>query len=142
VASPEDLLTQGPVLLYDGSCGVCNQTVQWVLAHERADSKLRFAALESPAGVALRSAAHVPSDLDSLLWIESENGKVRALVRSSAALRVASEARGMWRLLGLLRVVPRFIRDFCYDAFARIRHRVIAPACLVPLPSQKARFLG
>jgi predicted DCC family thiol-disulfide oxidoreductase YuxK len=34
------------------------------------------------------------------------------------------------------------LRDFCYDAFASIRHRVVAPACLVPLPSQKARFLS
>src|SRR5262245_15654431 len=130
MSAPEELLQKGPVLLYDGSCGVCNQTVQWVLAHERSDSKLRFAALESPAGIALRGAAQVPSDVDSLLWIESDNGKVRALIRSSAALRVASEARGAWRLLGLFRVVPRFIRDFCYDAFARIRHHVIAPACL------------
>lgn len=137
------LTADGPILLYDGSCGVCNLAVQWILKHERGDSRLRFAALESPTGLLLRQAAQVPPEVDSLLWIEqTKKNEVRALVRSSAALRVAKEARGAYRFLSLLRFIPRFLRDAAYDAFARVRYRVASPACLVPLPEQRARFLA
>lgn len=137
------LTADGPVLLYDGSCGVCNVTVQWILKHERDDSRLRFAPLESPVGLLLRQAAQVPPEVDSLLWIEQDRERgVRAQMRSTAALRVAGQARGAYRLLALLRLIPRFVRDAAYDAFARIRHRVVAPVCLVPLPEQRARFLA
>lgn len=141
-ALAHSLTAAGPVLLYDGSCGVCNVTVQWILAHERPGSRLRFAPLESSAGQTLRAAARVPASVDSLLWIEQTDNEIRALTRSSAALRVASEARGAYRWLALLRAIPRFLRDAVYDAFASVRHRVAAPVCLVPLPEQRARFLS
>lgn len=130
------------MLLYDGECGVCNGTVQWVLRYERPDTNLRFAALQSPLGAALREAAGIEADVDSLLWIENVGGRVRADVRSTAALRVASLTRGAWRWLSLFRIVPRSLRDFVYDAFAKIRHRVVSPSCLVPLPEQRRRFLA
>jgi predicted DCC family thiol-disulfide oxidoreductase YuxK len=145
VAAPSpDALTlteAGPILLYDGECGVCNHTVGWFLAHEELGSRVRFAALESEPGRLLRSAAAVAPSVDSLLWIERKGERLIALDRSSAALRLAEETRGAWRLLAWLRVVPRCFRDFCYERFAQIRHRVVAPACFVPLPEQRARFL-
>ncbi len=143
IEQAQALTADGPVLLYDGSCGVCNVTVQWILKHERQDSRLRFAPLESPVGLLLRQAAEVPPGVDSLLWIEEDPERgVRAQMRSTAALRVAEQARGPFRFLALLRFIPRFLRDAAYDAFARIRHRVAAPVCLVPLPEQRARFLA
>lgn len=141
-AEARSLTEAGPVLLYDGSCGVCNVTVQWILKHEREGSRLRFAPLESRVGQLLREATGVPASVDSLLWIEQAGSQVRALLRSTAALRVAGEARGAYRLLAWLRIIPPVIRDAAYDAFARVRHRVAAPVCLVPLPEQRARFLG
>jgi predicted DCC family thiol-disulfide oxidoreductase YuxK len=139
--TPEELTEAGPILLYDGDCGVCNATVKWVLEHEHATSTLRFAALGSPMGLALRRAAHVADDIDSLLWVENRKGKVYARLRSSAVLRVLGEARGAWTWLRVLAVVPPVVRDFFYDAFAKIRHRVIEPSCFVPLPAQRGRFL-
>ena len=81
-----DVLQDGPVLLYDGTCGVCSESVQWVLAHERSHS-LRFAAIESSVGSELRALAGVSADVDSLLWTELRDGRVHADVRSSALLR-------------------------------------------------------
>lgn len=132
----------GPVLLYDGECGVCNGSIQWVLRYEKADSPLRFAALQSDVGRLLRAAARVPDDVDSFLWIERTGDTVAAKIRTSALLRVAGQMRGAWRLLQLFFLVPRFLRDACYAAFAKVRHRVVSPACLVPLPEQRARFLS
>ena len=136
-----EILPAGPVLLYDGSCGVCSQAVQWILQHER-DHSLRFAPLESALGSELREAASVPPSVDSLLWIEWRSGRVHAELCSSAILRVLGYVGGPWRLLTALRLVPGFVRDAGYRAFAKIRYRVRGQACLVPTPAERARFIG
>jgi len=136
-----DLLQDGPILLYDGSCGVCSEAVQWVLAHERSHS-LRFAALESPVGSELRALAGIAPDVDSMLWTELRDGRVHADLRSSALLRVLGYVGGPWRWLTALRVVPAFLRDLGYRAFARVRYRIVAQACLVPTAQERARFLS
>src|SRR6187551_2813232 len=115
------LLQDGPILLYDGSCGVCSQAVQWVLKHERSHS-LRFAPLEGSVGQELRLLAGVPASVDSLLWTELRDGVVHAEIRSSAALRLVDYVGGPWRALKVLALVPRFLRDAAYRAFASIRH--------------------
>ena len=38
-------MTHGPVLLYDGDCGFCAESVQLVLRHERR-RRVRFAPLQ------------------------------------------------------------------------------------------------
>jgi len=136
-----DVLQDGPVLLYDGTCGVCSESVQWVLAHERSHS-LRFAAIESSVGSELRALAGVSADVDSLLWTELRDGRVHADVRSSALLRVLSYVGGPWRLLGALRFVPAFLRDAGYRVFAKFRYRIRARACLVPTAQERLRFLA
>ena len=138
---PAEVLRDGPILLYDGSCGVCSEAVQWVLAHERAHS-LRFAPLESAIGGELRALAGVPADVDSVVWAELRDGRVRTDTRSSALLRVVGYVGGPWRGLLALRVVPAFIRDAGYRAFAKLRYRLRAQACLVPTAEERARFLG
>ncbi|HYP74737.1 MAG TPA: DCC1-like thiol-disulfide oxidoreductase family protein [Polyangiaceae bacterium] len=136
-----DLLEDGPILLYDGNCGVCSQAVQWVLAHERSHS-LRFAALESAVGSELRRSAGVPADVDSMLWTEWRDGRVHADIRSSALLRVLDYIGGPWRWLTALRVVPAFLRDAGYRTLAKWRYRLRAPSCLVPSAHERVRFLG
>jgi len=136
-----DLLKEGPILLYDGSCGVCSQAVQWVLAHERSRS-LRFAPLESAVGSELRKLAGVAPEVDSMLWTELRDGHVHAELRSSAMLRVLDYVGGPWRLLTLLRVVPAFVRDAAYRAFAGVRYRLRAQSCLVPSAQERMRFLS
>jgi len=141
MADAADVLRDGPILLYDGACGVCSEAVQWVLAHERSHS-LRFAPLESPVGAQLRALTGVPLQVDSMLWAELRDGRVRADTRSAALLQVLAYVGGPWRWLTALRVVPAFIRDASYRVLARMRYRVRAPACLVPSAEERMRFLG
>lgn len=137
---PTAVLKDGPVLLYDGECGVCSRSVQWILSHERSQS-LRFAPLESPVGRRLVSETQIPLNVDSLLWVEgSENGVV---VRfwSSAVFSTLRYVGGPWRLLLVLRLLPKPLVDALYRLFARHRLSVAPKACLVPRPEVKARFL-
>lgn len=134
------LLRGGPILLYDGECGVCNRSVQWILEHERRKA-LRFAALKSEIGQMLLQRARVPSEVDSLVWVESQRDRILGRVWSSAVLATVKYVGGPWRLFSLARIIPRPLRDALYRSFARHRLRLAAPVCLVPAPAARGRFL-
>ncbi len=133
----------GPVLLFDGTCGLCADSVQMVLRHDRR-GVLRFAPLQGKYASALRSRHPELSDVDSMIWVElSDEQGEHVFVRSAAALRVAGYLGGMWRLTLVAGVLPRRLRDTAYAFVARHRHRLraSAPVCLVPGPEVRARFL-
>ena len=60
-----------------------------------------------------------------------------------AVLGLARYLGGLWRLLLVLRIVPRPIRDALYDLFARYRYRWFGrlDVCAVPDAAQRARFI-
>lgn len=142
-ADAASLLSAGPILLYDGECGVCSGAVQWILArdHERT---LRFAALESAVGRDLRALAAVDPSVDSLLWVErAEASGLCARTHSGAIRAVLAYLGGGHALLGrLLGVVPRPLADLGYRTFARHRLALAPPECLLPTAAERARFLG
>ena len=136
----------GPVLLYDGTCGFCAQSVQFVLKRDRR-GELRFAPLQSDfaRGVLLRHPEL--TDLDSILWVEAITGDARTepvFTQSAAAVRIASYLGGRWRIAMLARLVPRPLRDAAYRLVAKHRHRLTrgGPECLIPTPEQRSRFLS
>jgi predicted DCC family thiol-disulfide oxidoreductase YuxK len=139
-------MSDGALLLYDGTCGFCAESVQFVLRHEAANRSLRFASLQSPTGVAVRARHPELEGVDSVIWYEAgatDRDDV-VLVRSRAVLRTLRYLGGLWSALGALgAIVPRVIRDRVYDFVARHRHKLVrgGPVCVVPTPEQRVRFL-
>ena len=131
-----------PVLLFDGECGLCTGSVRFILKRDRT-RVLRFASLQSELGVRLlRQNDMDPSERSTLVLVD-ERGEVA--VRSTAALRVASEhLRFPWRLAGVFRIVPRFLRDGVYGLFSRNRLSLFGTAdlCALPAPDAAERFVG
>ena len=83
--------------------------------------------------------------VDSIVWVEpaGEREPERVLVRSDAALRVATYLGGWFTWPGLGALVPRRGQGRAYDLVARHRHQLLAagPSCLVPSADVRARFL-
>ena len=135
---------EAPVLLYDGVCGFCNKTVQMILDHDRRGT-MRFAALQSDYGRGVVGRHAELRGVDSVVFVEnSPGGGERVFVRSDAALRVLEYLGGAWRLLLFAaRVVPKPVRDFFYDLFARHRYRLFGKyeSCMLPPPEVRSRFL-
>src|SRR6185436_17873752 len=76
---------EGPLVLYDGTCGLCNRSVQLILRHDRR-GRFRFAALQSDTGRALLAKHGLPMDaLDTVVLVDGD----RAYSKSRAALRIA-----------------------------------------------------
>lgn len=127
------------VVLYDGVCRLCTGSVAFVLRHEE-NQALRFATLQSAAGMRLMQEFGIdPTQMKTFVVIADG----RAYVRSDAAIRVAHFLRGAWKLLGVVRIVPRSIRDYAYDVVARNRYRWFGrhDACIVPTPELRRRFI-
>ena len=128
------------VVLFDGTCNLCNATVGFLIPRDRT-GRLRFASLQSAVGQELlrRHGIPAPATPDSIVYIEGE----RAFTRSDAALAIAGRLAPPWPLLGVFWYVPRPLRDAVYKWIARNRYRWFgrSETCQLPTPALRARFL-
>lgn len=132
------------LVLYDGVCGLCDHFVQFLLRIDRGD-RLRFAALQGAIGSEiLKQAGRSAGALSTVLVVaDYQQREQRLLDRSEAALFAVASAGGVYRAVGGLRIVPRFIRDAVYDLVARWRYRVFGrfDSCPIPDARTRAKFL-
>src|SRR5215467_6960388 len=140
----QPLVTSSQVLLYDGVCGFCNKSVQMILRHDRRGT-MRFAALQTGYGEAIKARHPELQNIDSVVLVETAPGDSgeRVFTRSTAALRIAAYLGGWWKLLLVFRLLPRGLRDFFYDLFARYRYQLFGKhdSCLLPSPDVRSRFI-
>jgi predicted DCC family thiol-disulfide oxidoreductase YuxK len=128
------------LVLFDGVCNLCTAAVQFIIRHDR-EAIFRFASIQSEIGMEIcRSQGLDPADFQTFVLISAE----RILVRSDAAIEVASRFGGAWRFVTIFRLVPRMVRDGLYSLVARNRYRWFGrtEACMIPTPAIKDRFLG
>ncbi|MCW1969942.1 MAG: thiol-disulfide oxidoreductase DCC family protein [Anaerolineae bacterium] len=131
------------ILLYDGVCGLCNWSVQFIIRHDAA-GQFHFAALQSElAQQLMRQHGLTPNENaapESVVLIA--NGQ--AYTHSAAAFEVMRRLGQPYRALAVLRVLPRPLTDWAYRLVARYRYRLFgrSEACMLPPPAVRARFLG
>jgi predicted DCC family thiol-disulfide oxidoreductase YuxK len=136
----------GPVLLFDGECGLCHRVVRGLLKCDRRE-RLRFAPLHGAAAqVWLRERGLPTTDFTTLIFVHNWVGPAREdyLERTAAviaALRLCNRCgRSLALLLGL---IPRPIRDAGYRAVSRVRQRLFGRPPPVPFsdPCLARRFI-
>lgn len=134
-----------PIILYDGVCALCNGLVRFVLKGDRAD-RFRFASLQSQLAHEILSRHGLNPDALDTFYVVLENGQPgeRVLSRSDATMGVLSQLNG-WPegVAAVMKMVPRFLRDFVYNLVARSRYRVFGKydVCPLPAPGDRHKFL-
>jgi len=134
-----EALPAAPLVLYDGSCGLCARSVRWILRHER-DHDIVFAPLQGPTAALARARyPHIPASIDSVVYVAAG----RAQLRSKALLHAAAHLRAPWRWAHAMRWLPGVVLDLGYRVVAAVRYRLWghADACALVTPEQRARFL-
>lgn len=132
-------MTEKKIILFDGVCNLCNNSVTFVIKRDKKD-RFRFAALQEAAGQELIQKFGInPAVTDSIILIE--NGK--AYIKSTAALRVARHLGGLYPLSYAFMIIPKFIRNWVYDYVARNRYKWYGKkdSCMIPTPELKSKFL-
>ena len=129
----------GPIVFYDGQCGLCDRSVRWILHHDR-HQRLRFAPLQGTTYAAL-DAPSKPTDEGTIVLLDADG----LHVRSEAVLRILRSIGGPWRALAVAgRLCPRPVRDAVYRWVARHRMQWFGAvdACEIPSEDERERFLG
>ena len=138
---------RGPVLFFDGECGLCQRLVRLLLRLDR-QGRLHFAPLQGLAAQGyLRTHGLPTEDFDTLVYVpdwacrDRPNHQVRT-TGVMGALRSVGGTRAR-ALAALLAVFPAAVRDGGYKQVARWRYRVFGPWKTRPLEREEwaARFL-
>jgi predicted DCC family thiol-disulfide oxidoreductase YuxK len=132
-------VNEHPIILFDGVCNFCNGTVNLIIKHDK-KRIFRFAALQSGIGKQLLKEHHLSTtDLDSFVLIDA--GK--SYKRTTAALHIYPKLGGFWKLVNVLWIFPKPIRDAGYDLIARNRYKWFGKkeACMIPSAEVRSLFL-
>ncbi len=128
------------IILFDGVCNLCNGSVQFIIKRDK-HSKFRFASLQSEFGQDKLLAFHLDNkDMDSFVYVR--DGKV--FTKSTAGLMVLKDLGGLWKILYLLIIFPKPLRDWFYNLIAKNRYKMFGKkeSCMLPSADLKSRFLG
>jgi predicted DCC family thiol-disulfide oxidoreductase YuxK len=127
------------LILFDGYCNLCNGAVQFIIKRDPKEHFL-YTSLSSKTAMLLLSDYSNYDEVDSILLYSS--GKV--YTKSSAALRIAGKLSGLWPILFIFLLVPKFLRDSVYDFIARNRYRWFGKkeSCMVPKKKVSHLFLS
>lgn len=129
-----------PIILFDGVCNLCNNSVQFIIQRDK-KKLFRFAALQSDFAQKLLTDAPLSiKKLDSIVLVEHH----RYYTQSDAALRIAKKLDGAWKGLGVFLLVPAFIRNAIYNFVAKNRYTWFGKqdTCMMPNPELKKLFLN
>ncbi len=127
------------ILLFDGVCNLCNSAVRFVIKNDH-QKRFRFASLQSDAGKRLLQSVGLPENhIHSIVYITGNN----VYIKSDAALKAACQLKPPVKLLVILLIVPKFIRDAMYNWVAKNRYRWFGKkeTCMIPTTELKSRFI-
>ena len=137
IPSPET--TEHPVLIFDGTCILCDSFFKWVVKKDH-KKKFRFATLQSEyAKQLLKNQSFDPAADTVILY---HHGALSTY--SSAALKTMVLIGGFTKAIGYLGFIfPKFIRDSVYRFIAKNRYKWFGTkSCLIPGPEWKGRFIN
>jgi len=131
-------MSNNPVIFFDGVCNLCNASVQFAIEHDR-KNVFKFTALQGEYAKKILPQFSVDlNKIDSIVLVENKE----LYTKSTAALRIARRLSGLWPILYVFIIIPKFIRDWFYDFIAKNRYKWWGKqeSCWVPTPDLQSKF--
>lgn len=131
--------TSRAILLFDGTCGLCNRAVRFILRFER-KPLIKFAALDTEIANKLLDQFTKPKCLpDSIIFIENE----KIYFQMDAVIRIGLLMGGVFKTVVMVKAIPRKWRNKLYNFVAKNRLQFFGTAshCGYLPGVDKARFL-
>ena len=130
---PKYSLQKRQILFFDGVCGLCNSTVD-LLMREDINESLKFAPLQGETAKNLLSSKEI-SELKSVVFYK--DGKT--FVQSDAIIETGRTMGGFFGLAIMLKLIPKFLRNFFYDIIAKNRYKWFGVKETCRMPNEKER---
>jgi predicted DCC family thiol-disulfide oxidoreductase YuxK len=127
------------IVLFDGVCNLCNNTIIFLIKHDK-KNKLHFAAQQTNAGERLMKQYHVLQDAQSVVFIKDKF----VYYKSDAIIEIAKLLSGWPRIARIGWMVPRFLRDWIYDLIANNRYKIFGKkkTCALPAEAVTHKFIS
>ena len=128
----------GSVVFFDGVCGLCNVSVDFILARDTRQ-RFQFAPLQGETARRVLPPADL-EHLDTMILLTAA-GNYR---RSAAVVRILWGLPGIWPVIGaLLWMIPWPLRDVGYRIVSANRLAWFGKkeTCRLPTPEERERFL-
>lgn len=127
------------IILFDGVCNLCDNSVQFIIKHDAKDV-FRFVALQSEIGQQILTYLGIDATkVDSIvLYVPGEAYYIKA----EAAMQIAKDLNSWHKVISYLSFTGSF-GNFVYDFIAKNRYQWYGKkeACMIPTPELKAKFL-
>ncbi len=127
------------ILFFDGYCSLCNGLVDRMLRWDK-NSVLKFASLQGETAQRILP----PERRENMNWDTVVYWRNETIYdRSTAVLLSLYDIGGLWALLSVFLLVPKFLRDLVYRFVAKLRYSVFGQrkTCRVPTPEENERLL-
>ena len=128
------------IILFDGVCNLCNNSVQFVIKRDVNDV-FQFAALQSEIGKKLLTERNIDTqEVDSIILIEPN---IAYYTKSTAALEIGKHLKGLKAISSILLWLPEALRNIIYDFIARNRYKWYGKKdnCMIPSEELKSKFI-
>jgi predicted DCC family thiol-disulfide oxidoreductase YuxK len=134
-----DLADIPHLTVMDAHCAICARGARWIARNDRR-AEFRIVPMQSDLGRNLLVQHGLDPD-DPTSWLYLDNAVPYSSLE--AVIRVGQRLGGVWRGLGLLRLMPRRMQDALYYAVARNRYRLFGRGdlCAMPDPDVQQRLL-
>lgn len=135
----ENLPRDKKIVLFDGVCNLCDNSVQFILKNDSKDL-FRFASIQSEIGQQIIKYLGIDvSKVDSIiLYVPGEAYYLKA----EAAMQIAKDLKSWHKIISYLSFTGSF-GNFIYDYIARNRYKWYGKKdeCMIPTEEMKAKFL-
>ena len=135
-----DIPKNKKIILFDGICNLCNDVVLKVIKYDKKNIFL-FSSLQSKIGKEIRDHLGIEiSRVDSVILYEPG---VSYDIKSTAALKIIQDFKGIWSLTYILFLFPEGFRNLIYDYIAKNRYKWFGKKekCMIPSSELKEKFL-
>ena len=127
------------IILFDGVCNLCDNSVQFIIKHDSKDV-FRFASLQSEIGEQILKHIGVDvSKVDSIvLYVPGEAYYFKA----EAAMQIAKDLNSWLKIMSYLSFTGS-VGNFVYDYIAKNRYKWYGKKeeCMIPTVALKEKFL-
>jgi predicted DCC family thiol-disulfide oxidoreductase YuxK len=126
------------IILFDGVCNLCNNTVSFLIKYDK-NYIFKFAAIQTNAGESIIRQYSLLDEGKSVIFIK--DGIV--FYKSDAIIEIAKQINGWPHIFKYACLFPKFLRDGIYNLIAKNRYTLFGrkETCTVPTEEDRNRFL-
>jgi len=136
---PPNVNPDDQIIMFDGVCKLCNGWSRFIIRFDT-HKKFKLCAVQSDEGQAILKWFGYPIDeFETMLLVKGN----RVLEKSDSFLAIAGQLPFPWSMVRVFKLLPRSLRDWCYDRIALNRYKLFGKyeLCILATADHEGRFL-